>query len=300
MSILDAPCKVNLTLDVFPPRPDGFHDLDSVVARYLPADVLRVEVAQDLVEPRIALSCSDPHLPTNEGNLAHRAAAAFLERFCPEVPVAIRVALEKRLPHQAGLGGGSSDAAAVLSALRDQLCPALPDADLRELAATLGSDVPLFLHDGPVRMRGRGDAVEPLGVPLPDLYGVLVKPAVGVPTGPAYRLLDALPDRQPGSATGRLLDVLRSDVPGIDAIGAAMGNDFEAAVLPAFPAVAEAHRAVADAGAVRALLCGSGSCVFGLARDCEHAGALTKALCGQFPWVHLAEPYTARPTGVSA
>ena len=96
-----------------------------------------------------------------------------------------------------------------------------------------------------------------------------------------------------GRATDRLLEVLRSDSPAIDAIGAALGNDFEAAVLPAVPEVAEAHHAVADAGAVRALLCGSGSCVFGLARDAAHADQLTRALGGdgRFGWVSMAYPF---------
>ena len=292
MSIFDAPCKVNLTLDVFPPRPDGFHDLDSIVAKFSPCDHLTVNTSAD-GPAGIRLTCSDRSLPTDEGNIAVRAAAAFQRAFPGCAPASVTIPLWKRLPHQAGLGGGSSDAAAVLRALRDRWHPALPDADLRALGATLGSDVPLFLHDGPVRMRGRGDIVAPLGVPLPDLYGVFVKPAVGVPTGPAYQWLDALTDRQPGRATDRLLEVLRSDSPAIDAIGAALGNDFEAAVLPAVPEVAEAHHAVADAGAVRALLCGSGSCVFGLARDAAHADQLTRALGddGRFGWVSMAYPF---------
>jgi 4-diphosphocytidyl-2-C-methyl-D-erythritol kinase len=122
----------------------------------------------------------------------------------------------------------------------------------------------------------------------PPLYGVIVKPGVGVPTGPAYAALDALPGREPGRATARVLDALRRGA-SPDALGAAMGNDFEAAILPAYPEVAAAHRVVSEAGAVRALLCGSGAAVFGLARDRDHARALTAALCGRFPYVHLAE-----------
>jgi 4-diphosphocytidyl-2C-methyl-D-erythritol kinase len=288
-----APCKVNLTLDVFPPRPDGFHDLESVVATFSPADVLTIEAVPALPdgESGVRLSCSDPALPTGDGNLAYRAATSFLAAFPAAAPAALRIALEKHLPFEAGLGGGSSDAAAVLRGLRALTDVPSSDAELLVVAASLGSDVSLFLYDGPVRMWGRGERVEPLDAPLPPLYGVLVKPAVGVPTGPAYRLLDALPDRKPGRATERLLDVLRSDAPTPEAIGAALGNDFEAAVLPAFPEVAEAHVAVAEAGAVRALLCGSGSCIFGLARDGDHARELTDALTGRFPWVHLAKPF---------
>jgi 4-diphosphocytidyl-2-C-methyl-D-erythritol kinase len=274
-----APCKVNLTLDVFPPRSDGFHDLDSVVYPCRPADELQIAVNPGL--RTIPFTCSDATLPTDGGNLAYRAAALVLERLWPNAAVDISIRLTKNLPHQAGLGGGSSDAAVVLRAL-DPNHPALP-----ELAAELGSDVPLFLRDGVSRMQGRGERLETVAI-QPRLYGVIVKPTVGVPTGPAYRLLDALPNRVPGSATERLLAVLPSGE--MTAIAAAMGNDFEAAVLPAYPEVAAAHETVTAAGALRTLLCGSGSAIFGLARDREHAEQIADSLRGKFPFVEKAEP----------
>jgi 4-diphosphocytidyl-2-C-methyl-D-erythritol kinase len=282
-----APCKVNLTLDVGPRRADGYHDLDSVVATFSPADELTVRVRPG---PRgVTLTCDDPSLPTDARNLVYRAARAFLAHFACDEAVEITVHLAKRIPAQAGLGGGSSDAAATLRAL-DRLFPqaATPDA-LLDIAAGIGSDVPLFLgpSDGGARLRGRGERIAPLPVALPALHGVLLRPGVGVPTGPAYALLDALPGRQPGDATGRLLAALQAGG-GLAGLGAAMGNDFEAAVLPAFPPVAEAHRAAQEAGALRALLCGSGSAVFVLARDRDHARSLAKALHGRFPWVKLA------------
>lgn len=293
---LPAPCKVNLTLDIFAPRPDGFHDLDSVVATFaLPADEIKVTLRPGARAVR--LICKSPDVPKGAENLAHKAAQAFLDRFLPGENVQVYVKLEKRLPIQAGLGGGSSDAAAVLRAL-DRLLPetATPDA-LREVAASLGSDVPLFLANGAVRMRGRGDIVEPLPAVLPPLWGVLVKPDVGVPTGPAYALLDALPNRQPGRATDNLLRVLAQTPGDVEAVGRALSNDFEAAVLPAYPAIADAHRAVATAGAVRALLCGSGSTVFGLARNREHARDLVRSLAGRFSWVKLAQSQTGQEAG---
>jgi 4-diphosphocytidyl-2-C-methyl-D-erythritol kinase len=299
---LPAPCKVNLTLDVFPPRPDGFHDLDSIVATFTPADLITVEVGDappGANKSTVRLFCDDPRLPQGEDNLAFRAARFFADRWLngghsvalseddAPPPPTFTVRLTKRLPHEAGLGGGSSDAAAVLRALASFFPPPSPDA-LAEAAAEIGSDVPLFLHGNrPVRMRGRGDVVEPLDVPLPPLFGVIVRPGVGVPTGPAYRQLDALPGRAPGGSTERFLTAL-ADGGDIDALGAALHNDFEAAVLPAYPEVAEAHRAITGAGAVRALLCGSGSAVFGLARDRAHARSLADALLGRFPYVEAA------------
>ncbi len=138
-----------------------------------------------------------------------------------------------------------------------------------------------------MRMRGRGDQIETLTNPLPTLYGVLVKPEVGVPTGPAYAALDALPGRVPGGSTARFLDALAKGT-GVRKLAPLLHNDFENAVLPAYPEVAAAHQAVKSAGALRSLLSGSGSAIFGLAESRDHARTLVKNLCGQFPWVKMA------------
>lgn len=283
-----APCKVNLTLDVFAPRADGFHDLDSLVMKFTPEDALTVEWENVPGESGVFLTCDDPALPTDERNLAFRAARDFLAAF--EIPGTVRIHLWKRVPYQAGLGSASSDAGAVLRSLADILCN---DAEkLHRVAAAIGSDVPLFLAGQPVRMRGRGELVEALYLPLPQLHGVLVKPHVGVPTPTAYKLLDALPGRVPGARTQNLLSVLQSTPNDLAAVAGALGNDFEAAILPAFPEVQTAHRALTDAGAIRALLCGSGSACFGLAESHEHAGAIAERLrtdSDWFQWVAVAE-----------
>jgi 4-diphosphocytidyl-2-C-methyl-D-erythritol kinase len=284
---LDAPCKVNLTLDVGLRRPDGFHDIDSVVAVLAPpADDITVRHTPSAATGVLLICKHVPDgFPKGPENLAHRAATAFQEQF--KIPGRIFVKLDKRLPLQAGLGGGSSDAATVLIAL-NRLTKAATEEQLTDLAASLGSDVPLFLQEGrPVRMRGRGELVELLPHPLPTLYGVLVKPNVGVPTGPAYAALDAFPDRTPGESTPRFLDALAKGT-GVRKLAALLHNDFEAAVLPLYPEVAAVHKAVKSAGALRSLLCGSGSAIFGLAENRNHARTLVKELCGEFAWVKMA------------
>lgn len=286
---LTTPCKVNLTLDVFAPRPDGYHNLDSVVALFSPpADTVTVTVRPGTPGVTLIAKHVPEGFPKGPENLAHRAATAYQERF--GLAARIFVKLDKHLPMQAGLGGGSSDAAAVLIALH-RTTEASDLSALAELAATLGSDVPLFLPQCPaVRMQGRGEQVNPLPAALPPLWGVIVQPAVGVPTGPAYAALDSLPGRTPGSATPRLLAALADGaVPDAHALAPLLSSDFEAAVLPAYPEVAAAHRALGEAGALRALLCGSGSAVFGLASDRAHARTLVRALVGRFPYVRLAQ-----------
>jgi 4-diphosphocytidyl-2-C-methyl-D-erythritol kinase len=189
-----APAKLNLFLAITGRRADGFHDLVSVVATVKFGDTLRVE-ARELRggEPRFALTCDDATVPLGEENLVLKAAAAFAAatgwaggaNFC----------LEKRVPMGAGLGGGSSDAVAALRGLNELAGGLLADAKLAEVAARLGSDCPLFLHGGPVVMRGRGERVEALAeVGAGRLRGrrvLIFKPEFGIETPWAYRRMAA-------------------------------------------------------------------------------------------------------------
>ncbi len=287
-----APCKVNLTLDVGPPRPDGFHEIDSVVAILSPADELTVQVRTGprtvklILKDRRPDAVAEPPLPKGPENLAHAAAQLALDALAPGQELQVWVTLTKRLPLQAGLGAGSSDAATVLMAVAEAL--SVPPSSLPALAARLGSDVGLFLTDaGWLRLQGRGERVTPLTGPLGALWGVLVRPAVGVSTGPAYAALDAVQRRTVGTATEPLIAALRRGA-GPEELAPLLSNDFEAPILAAFPEVAEAHRLVSEAGALRALLCGSGSSVLGLARDRAHALELVKKLAGNVAWLKLA------------
>ncbi len=283
---LTSPCKLNLTLDVGLSRPDGFHEIDSLVVLLSASDELTVTVKPGPRLVKLILRDRRPDavaiepIPKGAENLAHKAAQLALDTLAPGQELQVWITLAKRLPAQAGLGAGSSNAATVLRAVGEAL--EAPTEVLLPLGAQLGSDVALFLTNAPlVRMRGRGELVDPVALSLPKLYGVLARPAIGVSTGPAYALLDALPNRTPGNATERLLAG--------ESLVDALSNDFEAAVLPAYPEVAALHAALTDAGAARALLCGSGSSVFGLARDRAHALELVKKLAGKVAWLKLVE-----------
>lgn len=281
---LPAPCKLNLTLDVGLRRADGYHDIDSIVVQLSPADEVTVHLRPGAGNVRLIAkdkrpdALTDPPLPRGAENLAHAAGRLALDALLPDAPIDAWITLVKRIPVQSGLGAGSSDAATVLKAIGD--AAGVGREALLPLAAELGSDVALFLFDGPVRMRGRGEIVEPSSIELPTLHGVVVRPAPGVPTGPAYAALDALPNRTPGDATERLLRQGFSPD--------ALANDFHA-IMDGFPAVAGAMEAVRTAGARAVQLCGSGSAVFGLADDATHATALVRQLAGGFPWLKRVE-----------
>lgn len=176
---LQAPAKINLHLSILGKRPDGFHEIESLMVPISLADTLSLELG----EPGICLSCSDASLPCDDSNLVVRAAKAFFES--SQIAPNVRIHLEKAIPHGAGLGGGSSDAATTLDGLNRLYNAPLAPETLHALAAQTGSDVPFFLARSAALCRGRGEIVEP--VPFPHaLPLLLIKPNFGVPTPWAY------------------------------------------------------------------------------------------------------------------
>src|SRR5436190_8593477 len=151
-----SPCKVNLLLNILGKRPDGFHELETVMHPVNFCDELTFERTTN----GIRLSCSEPALPTDKTNLVHRAATAFLER--ARIREGVRIHLEKKIPMAAGLGGGSANAGATLLGLNELFGASLAAATLHEIASSLGSDVPFFLQTNPALATGRGEVVQSL------------------------------------------------------------------------------------------------------------------------------------------
>jgi len=179
-----APAKINLSLRILGKRPDGFHELETLMAPIQLADMLEISHG---VGKGITLTCNDPELSTGEDNLCVKAARAFLMATGLEHGIAIT--LLKKIPHGAGLGGGSSDAAAVLKGLNQLFDHPLVFEELEQIAATLGSDVPFFLGDRLAWCRGRGEILDPLKEveSLPGRRLLLIKPPFPVPTAWAYK-----------------------------------------------------------------------------------------------------------------
>ena len=245
---IDAPAKVNLTLRVLGRREDGFHEIETLMAPISLLDRLEISLRAD---SSISLACSDPSVPSDATNLAHRAATAFAKHSGLKFGVDIHI--EKNIPHGAGLGGGSSDAAAVLVALDRLLATKMTVEELKCVAATMGSDIPFFIRCQPAICRGRGEIIEPFEGLLPaDI--LLVKPPFPIPTPWAYQAwansekLGATFPQFHGSI--RLL------------------NDLEAPVfskyvlLPVLKAALQEHPSVSAA-----MMSGSGSTIFAILRD---------------------------------
>lgn len=243
-----APAKINLYLHILGKRADGFHELETLMAPISFGDDLEIVPA----EKGIHLSCTNVHLPVNEDNLAYRAAALFLREF--GIQSGVSITLEKRIPIGAGLGGGSSNAAAVLLAMRTLFGVDATDEKLAALAGQLGSDIPFFIYENKAAVcKGRGEIIEP--TELKGKYqGLLVHPGFGVSTPWAYKTYAANPQR--GVEGKQTAD------------GFILRNDLETSAfskylwLPAAKAWFQSQPEVYDS-----LMSGSGSSVFALTHD---------------------------------
>lgn len=263
MEIL-APAKINLTLRILGKRPDGFHEIESLVQKVNLFDRITFTNVSD---GRISLVCSDPGIPGDENNLAHRAAMILAEAASIR-DRGVRIELEKNIPSGAGLGGGSSDAAAVLIGLSRFWDLSSTTGFLADLGAQLGSDVPLFLYPSPAIIKGRGEVVLPITARFSG-YFVIIYPGFSVPTAWAYSnfRLTKTSDKYRISALSKAEGgELRPDD-----WSSLLANDLEAVVIPEYPEIALAKKALLEAGARAALMSGSGSAVFGLFDELETA-----------------------------
>jgi 4-diphosphocytidyl-2-C-methyl-D-erythritol kinase len=248
-----AYAKVNLSLRLIRRRPDGFHEIESLIAPVSLCDCLRVERASTF-----EFTCNDPHLSTGEDNLVVRAARLFFEQ--TKIPPGVRIVLDKRIPCGAGLGGGSSDAAATLRLLQNFFGVSLPD--LPETAARLGSDVPFFLQPAAAVCRGRGEIIERIALPG-KFHLLLLKPAFAVATGWAYARWDSTRKTLPVTRPEQKLNKLR------------FFNDLEGPVFEKFVFLSRMKGWLRDQPEVAvSLLSGSGSTVFAVLREAASADSL--------------------------
>lgn len=256
-----APAKINLVLRILDRRPDGFHNLWSIMHTVGLEDELQISLQPERED--IQLSCDAADLASDQTNLVYRAAVAVMERL-PK-PVGLSVQLRKRIPMGAGLGGGSSDAAATLLGLNRLLQLEWSPADLAAVGQTLGSDVPFFLFGPSAVVTGRGETVRPVSIKGAG-WAVLVNPGYGVNTKWAYQQLAAARGAvRPLPEIQRHLDGQSTVM--WEQVIATGENDFEAPIFAAHPDLRDIKQSLLSHGASLALLSGSGATVFGLFPD---------------------------------
>ena len=247
---LHANCKINIGLNVLCRRDDGYHEIETAMIPvskfYDDIEVVRTDSGISFRQTGIGIDCPD------EQNLCVRAARLMQERYGTG---GVDIALTKRVPFGAGLGGGSSDATAVIRAINKLYNLALSDEELISAAAALGSDTAFFVHNTPQICRGRGETMEPVKLPLKGLYLVVVKPKEGVSTAEAYRgVRPAMPEIP-------LVEALKRPVTEWSEV---VKNDFEEHIFRAHPDIARLKQKLVSCGALYASMSGSGSALFGL------------------------------------
>jgi 4-diphosphocytidyl-2-C-methyl-D-erythritol kinase len=253
--------KINWTLDVLFKREDGYHELRTIYQTVSLCDELRISETSGAIE----IACDDPRVPGDETNLAFKAALMLRE--VTGTSKGARIEIEKRIPVAAGLGGGSSNAAATLLALIKLWQIAIDDGELIRIAASLGSDVPFFLIGGTALGVGRGEEVSPIEQVHCE-HLLLVNPGFAVSTRDAYEKLSRLTTPEAASIIPFTLLAAK----GISELPLVAKNDLEPPVLAAYPEIAEVKQRLLSLGARHALMSGSGATVFGVFDNSEMAG----------------------------
>lgn len=282
---LTTPAKINLYLRVLKKRPDGYHEIESLFCPVGLYDRLVLTPAN-----RISISCAAAQVPSDESNLAHRAASRFFKaletrglRGRPPDLRGVHIELEKRIPVGAGLGGGSSDAAAVLKGL-NQICGSPFGSDyLRSLALSLGADVPFFIEPRSAIATGIGERLEPFHN-LPKYYAIIIFPGILTATAEVYKKLKLRLTKQQKKIsnfdfTGQEFDARRHLV-----------NDLETVTENHHPEIKAAKTMLRQKGAMGALMSGSGSSVFGLFLAEQEARQAMAALPPRQGWEFYLAP----------
>ena len=277
--------KINVGLKIGVRREDGFHELRTVYQTLALHDLIKVDVAHG---SGIEIICADPRVPTDESNTCWRVTEQVLKAF--KVKRKIRIAIDKKLPVQGGMGGASSNGVAVMLALEKALKLQLPPSERLRIAAEVGSDLPLFLIGGTVLGLGRGEQVFALD-DLPSFHCVVATPAIGVSTPEAFAAWDESTATtaklthpgafdtiklfgdsmyewlngsrfSPTGVSAKRWD--RAEALLLDLVRTGIENDFERVVFPKYPAIREVKRVLERSGARYASLSGSGATVYGL------------------------------------
>ena len=286
-----APAKLNLFLDITGRRRDGYHLVNMVMQSVSLYDEVTVSLEHD---DAVRIECSDKEVPCDETNTAFRAVKAFW-KYTGLPPQGVTVRIQKRIPSQAGMAGGSTDAAAVLYALNDMTQARLDLSGLVNIAETIGADVPFCLYGGTMTAEGIGTILNPLP-DMPEAFIVIVKPRGKVSTAEAYRLSDTVGYSRLKNADKIVNGICSGS---LEDMAAGLYNKFEAVVsltiaephiMSVGDSIKDIKRRLCEAGALNACMTGSGSAVYGLFDEEDTADAAARQLSQWYDQVFTARP----------
>ena len=287
---LDAPAKINLTLEILGLRPDGYHELRMVMQSVSLCD--RVTVTLGGLGGCVALRMTPAGLPEDARNLAYRAAEHFF-RAAALPRRDVEICVEKRIPAAAGLAGGSADAAAVLRALNELTDARLSPEELAALSLPLGADLPFCVLGGTRLACGVGERLSPLP-PMPDCGLLLCTPDFPCPTGAVFGAYDAAPVHTYPDTERLAAALARGD---LEEIASGCANDLEPVVEAGHPEIGEIRRVMLEAGALGARMSGSGATVYGIFREEEGLRRAEALLRARYARTFAARPANSAPRG---
>lgn len=255
---LKALAKINLGLDVLGRRENGYHDVRMVMQTIYLYDNVTLEKTE---EAGIHLECNLFYLPVDDTNIAYKAAKLLMDEF--DIKEGVRIVLDKHIPVAAGLAGGSANAAAVLVGMNRLFSLGLSQKDLMERGVSLGADVPYCVMRGTVLAEGIGEILTPLP-PLPRCCVLIAKPGISVSTKTVYEKLDSQEIEEHPDIDGILAGLESQD---IQKVASSMGNVLETVTIGDYPVIEEIKDVMKEAGALNAMMSGSGPTVFGIFDD---------------------------------
>jgi len=261
--VVDAHAKINLGLDITGLREDGYHLVDMVMQSISLSDSITIRKTAE--SDVIRLTSNADHIPLDESNLAYKAAMTMKKAF--DRVGGVEIHIEKNIPVAAGLAGGSTDAAAVMTGINKLFELGVPDEKLMEMAVRLGADVPYCIYGGTARAQGIGEVLTGLNR-LPGCFILLSKPSCSVSTKETYERYDALDEVDHPDIEGMIEKIEIGDLSGMSE---KMGNVLEYVTKPIHPVIGDIESVMKKHGAVSAMMSGSGPSVFGIFTDEENA-----------------------------
>ena len=284
---LKALAKINLGLDVIGRRENGYHDVRMVMQTIYLYDDVTIRKTEN---PGIVVKTNLLFLPVNDDNIAYKAARMLIDEF--GIESGVEITLEKHIPVAAGLAGGSSNAAAVLVGMNRIFDLKLSQKELMERGVKLGADVPYCVMRGTVLAEGIGEILSPLP-PMPKCYILIAKPGINVSTKVVYEKLDSKPIENHPDIDAIIEGLEEND---IYKVAASLGNVLEAVTIEDYPVIEEIKDAMKKAGALNAMMSGSGPTVFGIFDDKKVAKAAKETIkaMGIAKQVYLADVHNTR------
>lgn len=292
--VIEAPAKINLSLDVIGKRENGYHDVRMIMQQISLHDTITITAEEndnkgngaDGAGGLITVGTNSGELPVNEDNLVYKAAWLIMDE-C-RISDTVRIFIDKHIPIAAGLAGGSSDAAAVLKGMNSLFDLKLTDKKLKDIGVKIGADVPYCITGGTALAEGIGEVLTPLPS-IPGCFILIAKPGISVSTGYVYTAFDSLEDKIHPDVDGMINAITGKN---LDRMAALLCNSLEGVTQEEYPVIKDIKKIMLDSGAIGALMSGSGPTVFGLYRDKDSAisGADAVRKSGIAEDVEITEP----------